>query len=84
MSGAVLKHKYSSVSVVTIHRLTNAEYFAVTVGSEKHLKPAGDDLKMTDILILESILSDGHYDNISEDDRLALKSIIVTLQTLAA
>ena len=51
--------------------------------SEKHLEPVGDESKPNDFLILQSILSDGHYD-ISEEDYLALKSIIATLQTLAA
>ena len=50
---------------------------------KEHLEPAGDDSKTNDSLILQSILSDGHYD-ISEEDHLALKSIIATLQTLAA
>ena len=46
-------------------------------------KPAADDVKMNDLLILQAILSDGLYD-ISEEDRLALNSIIATLQTLTA
>ena len=39
----------------------------------------GDDVEANDCAILQSILSDGHYNNILAEDRSALESVIVTL-----